>query len=157
MVLENILAAMGVETGSKMWESALEKLDQSDEQITAEELAGMAVLKSYGDLHPELGDSVEASKAFVEDYETLRYAGVPGGEAYEIAQFIYLPRMYLVNSGLLNEEFALNLDEDLIDVIVENGLTLFLDSLGVSKSDDLVFDIAAVEDHLAGSDRVGFD
>lgn len=157
MVLESILASLSVQTGSKVWESALEKLDQSDEQITAEELAGMAVLKSYGDIHPELGESVEASKAFVEDYETLRYAGVPGGEAYEIAQFIYMPRIYLVNSGLFDQEFVLELDEEHIEVIVENGLTVFLDSLGVSKSDDLVFDIAAVEDHIAGSKRVGFD
>ncbi|CDK37986.1 hypothetical protein [Halorubrum sp. AJ67] len=114
--------------------------------MTPEELAAIGVLKSSDRLLPELDEFSEALKSFAADYETLRYTGLSGEDALDAARFIYLPRVYLVESETFDESFVQELDAETVEVVVENGLTEFLASRGISTADDMVFDIAAVED-----------
>lgn len=142
------LTTAGVSTGPKMVELAWEIFEESDEEVQPEELVTIGILKNYGDIFPEVSDYEAPLNAYVEDYETLRLAGLPGKKAKEITHFIYAPRHYLTNSGLVNGEFAHELSEEQIEAIVKNALMAYLDSLDISKS-ELVFDVAALEKMMA--------
>jgi hypothetical protein len=146
MVMGLFEFASAAATGSQFLRSAWEKLGEADEEVTQEELAAIGVLKSSDRLLPELDEFSEALKSFATDYETLRYTGLSGEDALDAARFIYLPRVYLVESETFDESFVQELDAETVEVVVENGLTEFLASRGVSTADDMVFDIAAVED-----------
>ena len=146
MIIEIFEFASTAASSTHFLRSALNDLGQEDEEVTPEELAAIGVLKSGNRLIPELDEFSEALKSFAADYETLRYTGLSGEAAFDAARFIYLPRIYLVESDTLDEDFVEELDAETVQVVVENSLTEFLASRGVSTTDGMEFDVAAVED-----------
>jgi hypothetical protein len=106
----------------------------------------LGILKSQGDLWPELGEFADAVASFAEDFETLHFKGFSTAEAHETVQFIYAPRVYLIRGNHLSEGHVRDLDDEQIRQIVDDALLNFLKYEGVDPDDDLNYLVSSLED-----------
>jgi len=154
-MFESFLGSAGAAAGTQAIKSAWSKLDQEDdEELGVEQLVALGVLKSQSERFPEVGDLGDATRWFAEDFEVLRYAGVPGEKAFDLTRLIYTPRVYLGKLEGFDEEVAARLDDEETEMIVENALTGYFGYLDLSVEDDLRFEIAAVEKAARDSENM---
>ena len=94
--------------GSKVTKSTLNDLDDDSNELTAEQLTAIGLMKSYGDIFPELAEVTGSMAALASDFETMRLNGIPHDMAAGLTGLIYAPRMALTKQDHLTKSTPSN-------------------------------------------------
>lgn len=140
-IIMSFLASSSYSTLSKI----PSRLMDSEENIRLDQLAKIGYIKTQPDLFPFDSEVMDVMTELVEDFEVFLHNGFTVSEARDICRLVYVPRVYLVQSGDISDTLVRDLSDDEVEKLVDNSLLTFFEYNGIDPEEDLNYNVAGIE------------